>query len=71
MSSLHSHGASHMAPLMPKPMQDIGTAMHRSASRFARVAQEAQVTGEMRPALNALAELTRQCVACHASYRLR
>jgi len=71
ISSLQSHGASHMAPLMPKPMQDIGTAMHRSASRFARVAQEAQVTGEMGPALNALAELTGQCVACHASYRLR
>ncbi len=71
MSSLQAHGASHMAPLMPKPMQEIGTTMHRSASRFARTAQEAQVKGDVRPALNALAELTRQCVACHASYRLR
>jgi cytochrome c556 len=71
MSSLQSHGASHMAPYMPKPMQDIGTAMHRSASRFARTAQEAQVKGGVPLALNALAELTQQCVACHASYRLK
>lgn len=71
MSSLQTHGASHMAPLMPKPMQEIGTTMHRTASRFARVAQEAQVKEDMRPALKALAELTQQCVACHASYRLR
>lgn len=71
MSSLQSHGASHMAPYMPKPMQDIGTAMHRSASRFARTAQEAQVKGGMPLALNALADLTQQCVACHASFRLR
>jgi cytochrome c556 len=70
MSSLQSHGASHMAPYMPKGMQDIGTNMHRAASRFARNAQEAQVKGGMPLALNALAELTQQCVACHASYRL-
>jgi hypothetical protein len=70
MSSLQSHGASHMAPYMPKPMQDIGTTMHRTASRFARTAQEARVKGGVPLALNALAELTRQCVACHASYRL-
>src|SRR4030066_64073 len=36
MSSLQGHGASHMAPDMPKPMQDIGTNMHRAASRLAR-----------------------------------
>jgi len=35
MSSLAAHGAAHMAPLMPQPMQDIGTQMHRAASRFA------------------------------------
>src|SRR4030067_460710 len=33
MSSLQSHGASHMAPYMPNAMQDIGTNMHRAASR--------------------------------------
>jgi cytochrome c556 len=71
MSSLQSHGASHMAPYMPKGMQDIGTAMHRSASRFARTAQEAAVTNDTPRALGALAELTRQCTACHAGYRLR
>ena len=34
MSSLGLHGAAHMAPFMPKPMQDIGTSMHRAASRL-------------------------------------
>lgn len=71
MSSLQAHGASHMAPLMPRGMQEIGTAMHRTASRFARTAQEAQVKDDVPRALNALADLTQQCVACHASYRLR
>ncbi len=71
MSSLETHGASHMAPYMPKAMQDIGTAMHRSASRFARTAQEAAVSRDLPRALGALADLTQQCNACHASYRLR
>jgi hypothetical protein len=71
MSSLDAHGAGHMAPHMPKPMQDIGTAMHRAASRFARVAEEAGVRRDLRPALQALSEVTQQCVACHAGYRLK
>lgn len=71
MSSLQTHGASHMAPYMPKDMQEIGTAMHHAASRFARTAQETAVTNDMPRALSALAELTQQCTACHAGYRLR
>ena len=35
MSSLELHGAAHIAPFMPQGMQDIGTQMHRAASRFA------------------------------------
>jgi cytochrome c556 len=71
MSSLERHGASHMAPHMPKPMQDVGTQMHRAASRFARAAQEAGVANDLPRALGALAEVTQQCVACHASFRLK
>ena len=71
MSSLQNHGASHMAPYMPKTMQDIGTNMHRAASRFARTAQEAAVGNDLPRALGALGELTRQCVACHASFKLK
>ena len=56
---------------MPKGMQDIGSEMHRSASRFAIEAQNAGVTGELRPALEALSYVTAQCVGCHASYRFR
>ena len=41
MSSLELHGAAHIAPFMPQRMQDIGTQMQRSASRFAVEAQNA------------------------------
>ena len=70
LSSLDSHGASHMAGFMPKPMQDIGTQMHRAASRFARVAQDSGADGNLARALQALSEVTEQCVACHAAYRV-
>ena len=74
MSSLELHGASHMAPHMPKPMQDIGTSMHRAASRFAIVVQNASVTQTfeaMRSVYGALHEVTATCTACHAGYRIR
>ena len=71
LSSLEAHGAAHMAPYMPKPMQDIGTAMHRAASRFARVAQEAPVKGDMSPVFAGMAGVLQQCVACHTTYRIR
>jgi hypothetical protein len=69
LSSLESHGASHMAPFMPKPMQDIGTQMHKAASRFALVAQESSADGNALRSIRALSEVTKQCVACHSSYR--
>jgi cytochrome c556 len=66
MSSLASHNAAHMAPYMPKSMQDIGTEMHHAASRFAITASE----GDLAHALADLSKVTRQCVACHASFRV-
>jgi hypothetical protein len=69
MSSISTHGASHIAPIMPKPMQEIGSQMHRAASRFAVVAQETAVDGNLKRAIGALSTITQQCVACHASYR--
>jgi len=71
MSSLQSHGASHMAGFMPQGMQETGTAMHHAASRFAVISQEASVTRDLPRALGALSEITSQCVACHAAYRLK
>ncbi len=70
MSSLELHGAAHIAPFMPQGMQDIGTQMHRTASRFAVEAQNASVANDVRPALAALGAVMQQCVACHAAYRL-
>lgn len=66
MSSLIAHNASHMAPYMPKGMQDIGTEMHHAASRFALVAKE----GDALRALDSLSKVTEQCIACHAAYRI-
>jgi hypothetical protein len=70
MSSLRTHGAHEVARYMPQGMQDAGTAMHRSASQFATIAKDASVTGDLRPALAALARVNQTCVACHAGYRL-
>jgi hypothetical protein len=70
MSSLELHGAAHIAPFMPQGMQQIGTAMHRAASKFAVEAQTASVSNDVRPALAALGAVMQQCVACHAAYRL-
>jgi hypothetical protein len=67
MTSLTLHGGAHMAPYMPKPMQDIGTEMHHAASRFARSAHE----GDLKKSLADLSDVTRQCVACHAGYRVQ
>ncbi len=65
MSSLGSHGASHMGKVIPKGMGAIGTSMHKAASRFALKAQE----GDALPAYKALQEVTAACVACHAGYK--
>ena len=67
MSSLESHGASHMAKFMPERMRQAGTAMHKAASRFALKAQE----GDLLPAYRVLSEVTSACVACHSGYRVK
>jgi hypothetical protein len=71
MSSMALHGAHEIAPFMPAGMQKIGTEMHHAASRFAIEAQTAAATGDARPALTALSQVMRQCVACHTSYRVQ
>ena len=71
MTSLRAHGAHDVAKFMPEGMQAMGTEMHRSASRFALEASNAGATGDARRAIGALAALTRQCVACHAAYRMK
>jgi hypothetical protein len=70
MSSLGLHEAHEVAKYMPEGMQAAGLEMHRSASRFAIEAQTAGVTGDLKPALEALSKITNACVSCHAAYRL-
>lgn len=71
MTSLKLHGAHEVAQYMPRAMQDMGTEMHRAASRFAVIAGDAAVSGDVKPALAALSRVTQSCVACHASFRLQ
>ena len=74
MSSLSAHGAAHLAAYMPQPMQDIGTSMHRAASRLVIVLQNASLNRSpdgARQVNSALHEVTSACEACHANYRLR
>ena len=70
MSSLDGHGASHMARFMPAAMQQIGTQMHKVASRFAIIVQEGGLEGSTSKIAEGLAGGTQQYVACHSSYRV-
>ena len=71
MSSLELHGAHEVGQYMPKAMATIGTEMHRAASRFAVAAIDAAVAGDVKPALAALSDVTRQCLACHSGFRVQ
>lgn len=71
MSSLRLHGAHEVGKFMPAGMRDIGGAMHRAASQFAVAAENASITGDVRPVLTAYSRVLQQCVACHASYRVQ
>ena len=70
LSSLGDHGASHMARFMPAAMQQIGTQMHKAASRFAIIVQEGGLEGSTPKIAEGLAGVMQQCVACHSSYRV-
>ena len=70
MSSLDHHGAAHMASMMPKEMQDIGTNMHKAASQFAVTVVDAGASGDLKRTLGDLSKVTQQCVACHSAYRV-
>ena len=70
MSSLDGHGASHMARFMPAAMQQIGTQMHKAASRFAIILQECGLEGSKPKIAEGLAGVMQQFVACHSSYRV-
>jgi hypothetical protein len=71
MTALIAHGSYERAEFMPKGMRDVGSAMHRNASRFAVAAKDAGATGDVKPALAALGATIGQCVACHATYRVK
>lgn len=63
--------ASMMAEHMPPQMREMGYAMHEFASAFAVEAAKMPPGGDAKPALKALAQVTQNCAACHAEYRLK
>ncbi|OGT88243.1 MAG: hypothetical protein A2286_03125 [Gammaproteobacteria bacterium RIFOXYA12_FULL_61_12] len=71
MTAMKLHGAKERSQYMPEAMAAIGSEMHRAASRFAVAASNAAVVDEVRPALAALSDVTRQCVACHNGFRVQ
>ncbi|MEK7737869.1 MAG: hypothetical protein AAB319_08970 [Pseudomonadota bacterium] len=71
MSSLKLHGAHDVAPFMPAGLRNIGTEIHRAASRLATDAGTASATGDVKPVLASMARVTQQCIACHAVYRVQ
>ena len=70
-TALKTHGAYENSKFMPKGMQEIGSTMHRNASKFAIEIQNTSATGDIKPAIIALSKTTQACVACHAGYRLK
>ena len=70
-TALKTHGAYENSKYMPKGMQEIGSTMHRNASKFAIEIQNSSATGEIKPAMIALSKTTQACVACHAGYKLK
>jgi len=71
MTALILHGSYERAKFMPQAMRDIGSAMHANASRLAVAAKDAGATGDLKPVLAAMANVTAQCVACHSAYRVK
>ena len=71
ISSLEGHGAHEVAQYMPEEMRQIGHGMHQAASRFALAAQASGATGDVAPALRALAQVQDSCIACHAGFELK
>ena len=74
MSSLSLHGAEQLGVVMPKAMGAIGAQMHRAASRFVIVAQDAELNPgktSQHEVYKALQGITENCNACHRAYRIR
>ncbi len=60
-----------MALFMPEPMRALGLSMHTAASEFAAAATRAAASHDTLAAVAALSNVTQNCVACHAAYRVR
>lgn len=71
MTAMKLHGSKERSRFMPEAMASIGSEMHHAASRFAAAASDAAVADDVKTALAALSDVTRQCVACHNGFRVQ
>ena len=71
MSVLVLHRSHEVAKYVPKNFQELGIAMHRSASQLAVAIDNTAVSGDIKPVLASFSEVMGACVACHATYRLQ
>lgn len=70
-TALKTHGAYENSKYMPKGMQEIGSTMHRNASRFAIEIQNSSATGDVKLAMLALSKTTQACITYHSGYKLK
>ena len=61
---------SALSKYMPEKMHRIGFEMHSAADQFAAEAREAAATRDYGKAIASLSLVTKQCVACHSSFKL-
>ncbi|MCL6414065.1 hypothetical protein MIB92_00245 [Aestuariirhabdus sp. Z084] len=68
-SSMGKHRVRGMGPgrFMPLEMRNLSWSMHQSASEFALISKQGDLSG----AYKALQKVTTSCVVCHYSYRAR
>lgn len=61
---------SMLSKFMPEAMHRTGFKMHSAADQFAEDAEKAAPARDYRMAMESLSRVTKQCVACHSSFKL-
>lgn len=61
---------SMLSKFMPEAMHRAGFKMHSAADQFAEDAEKAAPARDYRMAMESLSRVTKQCVACHSSFKL-
>lgn len=71
MSSPVGNPEHRMQQSMPEAMRGLGLQMHEAATAFAIEARRSDQSGDAKPALAALSQMTQRCTACHAAFAVQ